>query len=211
MIDTNDGNKCVTYDEFNCKCNYDDFKKDYMGDYIRDGWGKKVTFFEGQDYSACWLEETDDLNILFDMQNSIFYHSDQWWNGANGGSNDPPAYPAYQGWNEVAFDAGIDYRVNGPKGSNKLQALVVVLPSNYNGLCDFDKDAVQDVDDQLFKYHKDGYGKLPVVIMKSYDTGDGTYQKYAFAQNFEFASGRCIMYGDGTGEAYYWLASDEVC
>ena len=38
----------------------------------------------------------------------------------------------YEGWNEVCFDAGIDYRDN----RDKLEALVVVLPTGYGSFSD---------------------------------------------------------------------------
>ena len=49
---------------------------------------------------------------------------------------------------------------------------------------------------------KDGYGTLPVVIMKTYDSGNGDYQKYAFVQEFTFKTGN-RLYNDGKGNVYY--------
>ena len=48
----------------------------------------------------------------------------------------------YEGWNEVCFDAGIDYRDN----RDKLEALVVVLPTGKDNLCALDKNVAQDID-----------------------------------------------------------------
>lgn len=149
------------------------------------------------------MEESDDMNILLDMQNSIYKKKDDWWNGANGGDHKPkkpdPKTWQYQGWNEVAFDANVDFRDN--KG--KLEALVVALPTGFESLCDFDKDAVQMVDEILLKYWTDGYGHTPVVIMKTIDdTGNGKYQKETFVQSFKFASGRCIK-DNGSKTLFY--------
>ena len=49
---------------------------------------------------------------------------------------------------------------------------------------------------------KDGYGTLPVVIMKTYDSGNGDYQKYAFVQEFTFKTGN-RLYNGGDGNVYY--------
>ena len=66
-------------------------------------------------------------------------------------------------------------------------------------LCDFNKDIAQEVDAVLFQYWTDGYGDVPVVILKNVDTGDGKYQKETFVQSFTFASGNCIKdYGSKT-------------
>ena len=36
--------------------------------------------FFGLDYSTCWIEETDNFQTLFDMQNSLYEKKDSWWN-----------------------------------------------------------------------------------------------------------------------------------
>ena len=47
-------------------------------------------------------------------------------------------------------------------------------------------------------YWKDGYGPLPVLIMKNTKV-NGEYQKETFVQSFTFASGNCIKdYGSKT-------------
>ena len=56
-------------------------------------------------------------------------------------------------------------------------------------LCDFNKDIAQEVDAVLFQYWTDGYGDVPVVILKNVDTGDGKYQKETFVQSFTFSNG----------------------
>ncbi len=112
----------------------------------------------------------------------------------------------YPGWNEVAFDAGIDYREN----KKKLEAMVVVLPTGYDNLCALDKDVAQDVDKLLYKYWKDGYcDSLPVLMMKT--TGKfPNYQKETFVQSFMFQSGNCIK-DVGGKTLYYFLKADGVC
>ena len=70
-----------------------------------------------------------------------------------------------------------------------------------------DKNVAQDIDTTLYKYWKDGYGPLPVLIMKNTKV-NGEYQKETFVQAFKFKSGNCIRdvgtktlryYGDGSG------------
>jgi hypothetical protein len=80
--------------------------------------------------------------------------------------------------------------------------LVVVLPTDFDNLCDFPHKDVQAVDASLWPYWKDGYGDLPVVIMKSYDNGNGHYKKYAFVQEFTFKTGN-RLYNGGDGNVYY--------
>ena len=58
------------------------------------------------------------------------------------------------------------------------------------------------LDSLLYMYWKDGYGTLPVVIMKTYDSGNGDYQKYAFVQEFTFKTGN-RLYNGGDGNVYY--------
>jgi len=113
-------------------------------------------------------------------------------------------------------DAQIDYA----KNFDKLEALVVALQSSRTdpaeSLCDLDDDALQSLDDQLSLYWADGYGSLPVVIMKTTRENDGppypsVYQKEIFSEEFTFASGRCIKdIGDGSGTLYYYGGDDPV-
>ena len=107
--------------------------------------------------------------------------------------------------NEVAFDAGIDYK----KNKDKLEALVVVMPSKFQSLCDFDKDIAQEVDEALNAYWTDGYGTLPVVILKN-TIENGKYVKNTFRQTFYFENGNCIIDG-GDGNNYYFVKSDGKC
>ena len=58
------------------------------------------------------------------------------------------------------------------------------------------------LDSLLYMYWKDGYGTLPVVIMKTYDSGNGDYQKYAFVQEFTFKTGN-RLYNGGDRNVYY--------
>ena len=68
----------------------------------------------------------------------------------------------------------------------------------YDNLCALDKNVAQDIDTTLYKYWKDGYGPLPVLIMKNTKV-NGEYQKETFVQSFTFASGNCIKdYGSKT-------------
>ena len=54
------------------------------------------------------------------------------------------------------------------------------------------------LDSLLYMYWKDGYGPLPVLIMKNTKV-NGEYQKETFVQSFTFASGNCIKdYGSKT-------------
>ena len=127
---------------------------------------------------------------------ALYYTSGKWWNGAVGSNQKPGQTPGegYEGWNEVCFDAGIDYRDN----RDKLEALVVVLPTGKDNLCALDKNVAQDIDTTLYKYWKDGYGPLPVLIMKNTKV-NGEYQKETFVQSFTFANGNCIKdYGSKT-------------
>jgi len=146
------------------------------------------------------------------MQNSIYLNSNEWWNGAYGGHTDPlsadPTQWKYQGWNEVAFDANVDYADN----IDKLEALVVALQSGpAENLCELDDDALQSLDNQLSKYWADAYGSLPVVIMKTVsENNDGNYQKEVFLQEYQFASGRCIKDIDGSGTLYYYGGDNPV-
>ena len=41
-----------------------------------------------------------------------------------------------------------------------------------------------------------------MVIMKTYDSGNGDYQKYAFVQEFTFKTGN-RLYNGGDGNVYY--------
>ena len=76
--------------------------------------------------------------------------------------------------------------------------MVVVLPTGKDNLCALDKNVAQDIETTLYKYWKDGYGPLPVVIMKNTKV-NGEYQKETFVQSFTFASGNCIKdYGSKT-------------
>ena len=81
--------------------------------------------------------------------------------------------------------------------------MIIVLPNDFYSLCDFDKDAAQDIDIQLNLYWVDNYGALPVVIMKTYDSGGGKYQKEIFVEKFNFANGNCISQYKGSEELFY--------
>ena len=87
-----------------------------------------------------------------------------------------------------------------------LDALIVVLPDGLQSLCDMDKDIAQEVDQALYQYWNDGYGKdenLPVLVMKN-TKADGKFMKETFVQAFSFESGNCIYTnGDGYGNHYY--------
>lgn len=214
-----DSKQCVTYDFYGnspsgdtyyCKYDYANFDPSQYGQYIANSLGNSNPAYEGQDFSACWVEENDfqtagGLQLLTEMQNSIYLSKDDWWNGAVGGDNNPTDSPGfdgnYMGWNEVTFDANID----DPSNIGDLSALAVFLPTNYNNLCDFDKDTAQWADTYLSKYWVDNYGNLPVVMMKNTNVnGDGyTYQKEFFVQSYVFDSGNCIKIGDSTGIAYF--------
>ena len=79
-----------------------------------------------------------------------------------------------------------------------LHSLVVWLPTGFDNLCDFSHEDVQSVDANLWTYWKDGYGPLPVLIMKNTKV-NGEYQKETFVQSFTFANGNCIKdYGSKT-------------
>ena len=107
------------------------------------------------------------------------------------------------GWNEVAFDAKIDHKDH----LYMLDALIVVLPDGLQSLCDMDKDIAQEVDQALYQYWNDGYGKdenLPVLVMKNTKEGGSKFMKETFVQAFSFESGNCIYTnGDGYGNHYY--------
>ena len=200
---------------------------DYLVDYIHkhQDWAYSQTgvsgtlqpAYFGQDYSVCWLEEEDHktgnlFDNLFDMQNSIYSRWGDWWNGARTGHDDISQEPdgdayLYQGWNEVCFDSGIDKDTNQPK----IKALVVVLPIEFDTLCDYSHAEVQQVDTLLHKYWKDGYGTNPVVIMKTYDNGNKNYKKYTFSQSFKFKSGNCIAKGGpGCLGDFCYIAGDDA-
>jgi len=205
-----DSGTLVTYDSIACKCDYDDFNTNDFGDYIVNTLNEKYGTLQparmGQDFSACWITEEDPLHLVFEIQNSIYNKRNSWWNGAIGGEADPiSGWEFYQGWNEVAFDGKIDHR----ETIDKLEALVVVIPDGFNSLCDFDKDIAQEVDDVLFQYWTDGYGTLPVVILKNTKV-HGKYTKNTFRQTFYFAHGNCIVDG-GDGNNYYFVKDDGKC
>ena len=76
-------------------------------------------------------------------------------------------------------------------------------------MCALDKNVAQDIDTTLYKYWKDGYGPLPVLIMKNTKV-NGEYQKETFVQSFMFESKNCIK--DVGGKTfYYFLKADGVC
>ena len=83
------------------------------------------------------------------------------------------------------------------------------MPDGFGNLCDFDKDIAQEVDEGLNPYWTDGYGHLPVVIMKN-TKEKGKYVKNTFRQTFYFVSGNCIKDG-GDGNNYYYVKADGVC
>ena len=58
-------------------------------------------------------------------------------------------------------------------------------------------------------YWTDGYGTLPVIIMKNTKV-HGKYVKNTFRQTFYFESGACIIDG-GDGNNYYFVKSDGKC
>ena len=219
----------ITYDQsgdspsgetYNCKCDYTNFNPkdfaDYLVQHIADSHlnvcdgkpcvyedlgkpldGKLQPMYYGQDMSACWIPEDEKWQTIFDMQNSLYDKRHKWWNGAVGGGWEPNSHGPYPGWNEVAFDYKIDLQEN--KG--KLEALVVVLPDGLESLCDFDKDVAQEVDEALKMYWNDGYGDLPVLIMKNTKEG-GKFVKETFVQAFTFENGNCI-YKNDNGYHYY--------
>ena len=83
-----------------------------------------------------------------------------------------------------------------------MEALVVVLPDKLESLCDFDKDEAQRVDKALEMYWRDGYGDLPVVIMKNTKDNGKKFQKETFVQALTFENGNSI-YDNGDGYHYY--------
>ena len=83
------------------------------------------------------------------------------------------------------------------------------MPSDFQSLCDFNKDIAQEVDEALNAYWTDGYGTLPVIIMKNTKV-HGKYVKNTFRQTFYFESGACIIDG-GDGNNYYFVQSDGKC
>jgi hypothetical protein len=90
-----------------------------------------------------------------------------------------------------------------------LEALVVAMPDTFDNLCNFKKDIAQEIDEALNQYWTDGYGHLPVVIMKNTKEG-GKFVKNTFRQTFYFKNGNCIKDG-GDGNNYYYVKADGVC
>ena len=91
----------------------------------------------------------------------------------------------------------------------KLHSLVVVLPDGKDNMCALDKKIAQEVGDELYKYWKDAYGTLPVIMMKN-TLVNGEYKKETFSQYFKFEDGACIQTGhpDCLGELCYIAGKD---
>ena len=219
------------YDSQWCKCNYDEFSAENFGEILaasfvdnddgfwscigedcNNGYGPVSDMnnlqyiYQGHDYSSCWVDEGDlrkkgDMNMIIDAQNSIYWNSDDWWNGMSFAGT--PSQ--YWGWNEVSFDKKLDDPCDGNQCNQ--DALIIVLPIDLSSICDVDAQAI---DTQMMNYWKDGFGTLPVIVARNMDSnGDGVnYDMEFFTQNFIFESGNCIIYSFDDNNAYYYPSDD---
>jgi len=167
--------------------------------------------YQGHDYSSCWVEESDfwamqDMSLIIEAQNSIYHSRADWWSGDGPWGVETP----YWGWNEVSFTKELDDMCG---DECKQDALIVVLPSGDNSICDLDKDIAQHIETQLMNYWSDTFGKLPVIIAKSTSSDGENYEMEFFTQNFLFENGNCII-PDTTGNtsnAYFYPDTNGVC
>ena len=223
-------------DNMSCKCNYLDFPDlSQRGELLTRSFEDSVGFrsclneeenddgscisygpangiqntqssYQGHDYSSCWVEESDfvnmtDMSLIIKAQNSIYQSRWDWWNKISPAWEETP----YWGWNEVvSFTKELDDMCGDECNQD---ALVVVLPSDDNSICDLDKDTAQYIETQLMNYWKDSFGKLPVIVAKSTSSDGGeNYEMEFFTQNFTFENGNCIIpdiTGD-TNNAYFY-------
>ena len=231
-----------------CKCDYDhartrdgkrvflDFSEqfkhaNYFGDEILDVLkGDKVPSYKGQDFSACWFEESDfltkrNMDLLTGTQNSLYMKRMAWWNGGLGGNPGPDhrivAENQYQGWNEVAMDYKIDYDdykldKGGKCSAGKcIEALVIVMPVSKDSLSELSPTAKSALEATLLKYWCDGYGHTPVVMMRQEQDPNEHYKYKKVAidleKTFVFSPGYFIEYQPASGSSYFTAPNGHNC